>query len=365
MDRSIDGIGSQAPWWSMRGVPAAQNVLRATKGLENTKKANSQPSCKLLSKSTITTVGKISRNEMDLDDDLETGSTVHMSARTNRYFSDSSSMSSSSSSSNSYRSRHSISSSRYSPTKAKFDSLAYNVVMIGDSGVGKTSLINRMLENSHQINSDSKPSIIIRDDLGQKISLTINEFTEVSIEEQIAEADVVFLVFDVCNLSSFSNIPMWKDRIRSVLPHFNRMVLVGNKVDLADRRAVSPVAARELSIMYNVSYIEISAKLGFSPEDIWNSLACIDEPLVDCKTSSYCSGQVKDESVVAEEKSFGSGRSLDDKSQSKSDDSKPLPSGCVDHVRTSRTKQSELRQSPPNVGRRNHLMSLAGDCKMS
>ncbi|XP_075438002.1 intraflagellar transport protein 27 homolog, partial [Ascaphus truei] len=69
------------------------------------------------------------------------------------------------------------------------------------------------------------------------------------------------LVFDVTSETSFSSCAKWLERVRSktsspLLPG----VLVGNKTDLAGRRAVEVKQAQEWAVSHGLEYFDTSAK---------------------------------------------------------------------------------------------------------
>ncbi|CAL1530627.1 unnamed protein product [Lymnaea stagnalis] len=72
---------------------------------------------------------------------------------------------------------------------------------------------------------------------------------------------VVMVVFDCTNESSFTSCTKWLEKIRSKNPNIHIPgVLVANKIDLDQRRVISPKQARELAQSNKLEYFECSAK---------------------------------------------------------------------------------------------------------
>lgn len=76
------------------------------------------------------------------------------------------------------------------------------------------------------------------------------------------------LVFDLTNRQTFLNVRDWVEQIKThsykEAPH---IVLVGNKLDLAQRRTVTTAEAEELAERLNLPYIECSAANGTKVDD--------------------------------------------------------------------------------------------------
>jgi len=83
----------------------------------------------------------------------------------------------------------------------------------------------------------------------------------------------ILLVYDVTDEKSFLNIRNW---IRNIEQHAAEMVnkmLIGNKCDLADKRAVDTDKGKALAEEYGISFLETSAKNSINVETAFISLA--------------------------------------------------------------------------------------------
>ena len=145
------------------------------------------------------------------------------------------------------------------------------LIMIGESGVGKTSLIKRYTNNifnsSHletigiefynkeeRIN-DQIIQIKIWDTAGQEIfhSLTKNFYRK---------ADGIIIVYDITNLDSFEKIQDWVKSVYENTDSYKeiQMIIVGNKIDLEEDRTVSKEEGLKIGNYFDIDFFEASAK---------------------------------------------------------------------------------------------------------
>lgn len=83
------------------------------------------------------------------------------------------------------------------------------------------------------------------------------------------------LVYDICNRDSFEHIPRWMmEARRHIEPHQPVFVLVGCKLDLADRgrRQVSFEEAKAFAEQHDLFVVETSAKTGSHVEEAFTAI---------------------------------------------------------------------------------------------
>ncbi|OHS93629.1 Ras-related protein Rab-6.1 [Tritrichomonas foetus] len=142
------------------------------------------------------------------------------------------------------------------------------VVFVGESTVGKTSIINIantgeflettptvgacFLVNTYQING-RQIKLNLWDTAGQERyrSLTPIYFRDM---------DVGVLVYSIDNIESFNEIKKWHESIMNELNHKPELYLVGNKSDLEDVRVVSYEMGEKMANEINAKFFELSAK---------------------------------------------------------------------------------------------------------
>ena len=151
------------------------------------------------------------------------------------------------------------------------DSVEYlfKVILIGDSSVGKTNLLNRFVKN--EFNSQSKPTVGV--DFFSK-TVTIDKK---SVKAQIWDtagqerfkafssayyngSHGAIIVYDVTNKDSFENVKNWITELKTHLELGNLVVmLIGNKTDLENQRQVTEEQGRSLAEQLDFFFMETSA----------------------------------------------------------------------------------------------------------
>ncbi|XP_078101299.1 ras-related protein Rab-8B [Sander vitreus] len=165
---------------------------------------------------------------------------------------------------------------------AKTYDYLFKLLLIGDSGVGKTCLLFRFSEDAFNttfistIGIDFKIRTIELD--GKKIKLQIWDTAGQERFRTITTAYYrgamgIMLVYDITNEKSFDNIKNW---IRNIEEHASsdveRMIL-GNKCDMNDKRQVSKERGEKLAIDYGIKFLETSAKSSLNVEEGFYTLA--------------------------------------------------------------------------------------------
>jgi Ras-related protein Rab-6A len=141
----------------------------------------------------------------------------------------------------------------------------HKIIFVGDAATGKTSIINRIIDNpfndtyevSIGIDFMSK-NIRFR---GQNIKIQIwdsagQEKYKGLIPSYVRNSSIVFIVYDISNRSSFDNIPNWISFVKNI--EKTTMILCGNKSDLD--REVNKNEAEELAQREGLIFFECSAK---------------------------------------------------------------------------------------------------------
>ncbi|PRP88244.1 Rab GTPase [Planoprotostelium fungivorum] len=154
------------------------------------------------------------------------------------------------------------------PKPKDYDFL-FKLLLIGDSGVGKSCILLRFADNAFTdnfistIGVDFKIKTIEID--GKKVKMQIwdtagQERFQTITTSYYRGAHGLIIVFDVTNKPSFDNIKKWLDDIeRHAAPSIVKC-LVGNKCDLESKRIIDTRTAKELADNLGISYLETSAK---------------------------------------------------------------------------------------------------------
>lgn len=145
----------------------------------------------------------------------------------------------------------------------------FKILLLGDSNVGKSSLLLRYTEN---IYVDDNPSTIgidfrvrsINID-GKQIKLQIWDASGQERFRSIASSyyrgcDGIILVYDITNRKSFDNLKNWILDINSRSISLPEIIIIGNKSDLEDKREVSYDDGWQFSHELGYEFFEISTK---------------------------------------------------------------------------------------------------------
>ena len=156
------------------------------------------------------------------------------------------------------------------------------ISMLGDSTVGKTSIINAFLnvefnntllsnigiektETKMKMKDGNEMKLIIWDTAGQERFHSISTGT-------IKNAQGIVVSFDVTNKKTFLNVKNWLEDIRETNDKIP-IVLFGNKCDLIERRQVEEEEAQEFAKSNNLTYFETSAKENINIKDGFKKIA--------------------------------------------------------------------------------------------
>lgn len=160
--------------------------------------------------------------------------------------------------------------------------ITVKLLMIGDSGVGKTCLLLRYANDSFSptfittIGIDFKIKNIQLG--GKRIKLQIwdtagQERFRTITTSYFRGAQGILLVYDVTDRPSFQAIRNWISQIQMHADVNVNKVLIGNKCDIDERRAVTYDEGAALAEEYNIPFFESSAKLDTNVEKAFVTIA--------------------------------------------------------------------------------------------
>ncbi|KAM4891731.1 ras-related protein Rab-26 [Sylvia borin] len=168
-------------------------------------------------------------------------------------------------------------------SSGEFYDLAFKVMLVGDSGVGKTCLLVRFKDGAFLAGSfistvgiDFRNKVLTVD--GVKVKLQIwdtagqERFRSVT-HAYYRDAHALLLLYDVTNKASFDNIQAWLTEIHEYAQQDVVLMLLGNKVDSAQDRVVKREDGEKLAKEYGVPFMETSAKSGLNVELAFTAIA--------------------------------------------------------------------------------------------
>ncbi len=143
------------------------------------------------------------------------------------------------------------------------------VIIVGDSKVGKTSLISRYVDNKFSLQPEVTVGIessIVNVDLKDESRLKLQLWDTAGQERYrsltfhyFKGTMAVLLVFDLSDVSTFENLEKWLRMIKAHSLKEAVIFLIGNKCDL-ERRAVSKERAEGFAREHMLEYFETSCK---------------------------------------------------------------------------------------------------------
>nr|BAV58250.1 small rab-related GTPase [Ulva partita] len=118
----------------------------------------------------------------------------------------------------------------------------FKLLLIGDSGVGKSCLLLRFADDTYT-------------------------------ESYISTIGVDFVVYDVTDADSFDNVKTWLSEIDRYASESVNKLLVGNKADLSSKKVVDSSTAQEFASDYGIPFLETSAKDSNNVEQAFMTMA--------------------------------------------------------------------------------------------
>ena len=158
----------------------------------------------------------------------------------------------------------------------------FKLLLIGDSGVGKSCLLLRFADDTYTesyistigvdfkirtIELDGKTTKLqVWDTAGQERFRTITS-------SYYRGAHGIIVVYDVTDQESFNNVKQWLQEIDRYACENVDKLLVGNKCDLTDKKVVEYTSAKGYADQLGISFLETSAKNATNVEQAFMTMA--------------------------------------------------------------------------------------------
>lgn len=164
---------------------------------------------------------------------------------------------------------------------AKQYDVLFRLLLIGDSGVGKTCLLCRFTDNefhaSHisTIGVDFKMKTIDVDGIKVRIQIwdTAGQERYQTITKQYyRRAQGIFLVYDITSERSFQHIMKWASDVDEYAPEGVQKILIANKADEEQKRQVGARQGHKLAKEYGMDFFETSACTNYNIKESFTRL---------------------------------------------------------------------------------------------
>ena len=157
------------------------------------------------------------------------------------------------------------------------DNITCKVVLVGDTGVGKTCIIQRYVNNQYTENNESTVAstytykVLDYPEFNKSISFDIWDTSGRQVYRSLnkiflRDVNIIVLVYDITKKQSFLELQYWLDLI---LENYQNafLILVGNKNDLFLNREIKESDGKKFANVIHASFTETSAKNNYKWKD--------------------------------------------------------------------------------------------------
>ena len=166
----------------------------------------------------------------------------------------------------------------------KNNELTLKIIILGSTKVGKTCLINQYFNKEFNDNPISTIGI----DLQSKYFKFDNDIVKINFidtagqerfdsisSNYLKNVDGVLLVYDITNYDTFKKIDYWNNQIKNYNKNKYSIVLIGNKIDLNNKRVVNFNDGINLSKRINCKFFETSARNNINVDEVFETISLL------------------------------------------------------------------------------------------
>ena len=210
--------------------------------------------------------------------------------------------------------------------------MGFKVALLGETGVGKTCIIEQFVNDTFRDAHDATKGASFRTKTLQtpdgvtRIRLQVWDTAGQELYRSLTplyykDADGVIVVYDVTNAKSLQEVAYWAGEVRRNGKPDCLLTIVGNKIDIVESQ-LDPNDGQAIATKYNANFLLASAKENSNVNEVFFDLAIRKFPQLTQKT-----GLVKASNEAAERLpcAYTGSFHLDDEAQQKGGHGKP---GC-------------------------------------
>ena len=155
------------------------------------------------------------------------------------------------------------------------------VIIIGDSGVGKTNIMSKFLKNKFMEESKATVGVEFGSKLfdlnGHKIKAQIWDTAGQEKYKSITGAYFkgskgALVVYDITQKSTYESLEKWVNDLKSAGDPKITIILIGNKSDLEENRQVTKEQGEEKAKSFGCAFLETSALSGDNIDKAFNMM---------------------------------------------------------------------------------------------
>lgn len=157
------------------------------------------------------------------------------------------------------------------------------IIVIGNSGVGKSSIVSRFIDSDFDcdmigtVGINFKNKTLNIDGVAAHLQVwdTAGEERFWSITPSYCRnADGVILIYDITDSKTFDGVQFWSRKVNEHSPNVQRMLL-GNKLDMDNERVISEDSGKEAAERMGSPFFEVSAMTGHNIDQAFMALATV------------------------------------------------------------------------------------------
>ena len=165
----------------------------------------------------------------------------------------------------------------------------YKILIMGDTNVGKTSLLLRYTENDFSSEGIATLGVDVKNKYisieQKKIRLDIWDTAGQERFKGLAKSYIkggqgFVFVFSLTDKKSFTNLKNWINDVKTMSSTLYKMIVIGNKKDCENIKEVFEKDLKDFAEKFDVQVFEASAKTGEGVEEAFNALVKL---LYECK----------------------------------------------------------------------------------